>query len=571
MQNGYSPPPDYLDRLISFSSGLLENGRLEVIVKYNGDITVIQSELGAVVELLGQNYAVITGTTEQIKGLYSYPQIEYVELPKTLTYELSNSRYSVCVTRAQGEPYRLTGKNTAIGIIDSGIDYTHPDFITDDGKSRILYIWDQTRDGNAPLGFRSGYEYTNEMLNDALSRDDPYSAVNFRDEIGHGTAVAGIAAGNGRSSNGRERGISPEASLIIVKLGRRGFGAFPRTTELMRGIKYIIDKARELSLPLSINISYGTNDGSHDGNSLFEQYVNEISGEWKSVICVASGNEGDSGHHYSSVITQGKSTDIPFSVTGLSQKIYMTLWKSFSDDMTFRITNPNGESSEIIYPTSRYNVFSLGNTDITVLYGQPTVYTQYQEVFFLFEAKGDRIDSGVWTLGVSGENITSDGRIDIWLPTVEDVSKNTAFSTPDPNVTLTLPSTSERVISVGGYDANTNTASTFSGRGYTRNNVFVKPDITAPAVNVLTTKAGGGYDTFTGTSISAPFVTGAVSLMMEWGIVQGNDIFLYGQRVKAFLQKGARRTQNIPYPNNVWGYGTLCIGNTLDLLSQYDP
>ncbi len=570
MQNGYSLPLDYLDRLISFSPGLLDNGKLEVIVKYSGNIALLESSLGVVVELLGQGYGIITGTTEQIKELYRITEIEYIELPKTLTYELSNSRYSVCVTRAQDEPYMLTGENTAIGILDSGIDYTHLDFRNTDGTSRILYAWDQTRDGNAPAGFRSGYEYTNEMLNDALSENDPYSAVNFKDEIGHGTAVAGIAAGNGRTSGGREKGIAPKANLIIVKLGQRGGGAFPRTTEVMRGIKYIIDKARELALPLCINLSYGTNDGSHDGNSLFEQYINDISGEWKTAICVASGNEGNSGHHYSDVINAGETVVIPFSVSASPRKIYMTLWKNFSDEMTFQLTNPNGESTGIILPTSRYSVFSLGSTDITVLYGQPTNYTQYQEVYFLFEGQGNGINRGIWNLTVNGENIV-DGRIDIWLPTVEDVSSDTAFSFPDPNVTLTLPSTSERVISVGGYDANTNTAAPFSGRGYTRNNVFIKPDITAPAVNILTTKAGGGYDTFTGTSMASPFVTGAVSLMMEWGIVRGNDIFLYGQRVKAFLQKGAKRTQNIAYPNNIWGYGTLCIGNTLDILSQYDP
>ncbi len=569
MTNNNTLPADSLERLIRFTPGLLVDGRLEVIVKYSGDITFLEEALGVEVELLGQGYGIITGTTEQIRNLYSYSQIEYVELPKTLTYELSNSRYSVCVTRVQGEPYNLTGRGTVVGIIDSGIDYTHPDFTNDDGSSRILYIWDQTRDGNVPSGFRSGTEYTNAELNTALQSDDPYSIVNFRDEIGHGTAVSGVAAGNGRSSGGTEKGISPECSLIVVKLGRRGFGAFPRTTEVMRGIKYIIDRSRDANLPVSINLSYGTNDGSHDGNSLFEQYINEIAIEWKSVICVATGNEGNSGHHYSTIITEGNSVDIPFSVVGAPQKIYMTMWKNFSDTMTLRLTSPNDESSVEMIPTQSFYAFSLGNTDITVFYGQPTNYTQYQEIYILFESRGLNVDEGIWTLTVQGESIV-DGLIDIWLPTVEDVTNETAFSFPVPDITLTLPSTSERVISVGGYNADNNTAASFSGRGYTRNDVFIKPDIVAPAVNIFSTRAGGGYELFTGTSIAAPFVTGSASLMMEWGIVRGNDIFLYGQRIKAFLQKGAKRTQNIPFPNNIWGYGTLCLGNTLDLLSQYN-
>ena len=337
----------------------------------------------------------------------------------------------------------------------------------------------------------------------------------------------------------------------------------------MRAIKYVIDKATALNLPLSINLSYGTNNGSHNGNTLFEQYINDAADEWKCVISVATGNEGDAGHHFSAVISEGETLNIPIFVSSTPSKIYMTLWKNFSDTISFRLTSPSNQSSVEIVPTQSYYLFTLSNTDITVFYGQPTNYTQYQEIYFLFESRSFSIPEGIWTLSVTGESIV-DGRFDIWLPTVEDVTNDTSFSTPDINVTLTLPSTAEKVISVGGYNANSNTVAAFSGRGYTRNNVYVKPDVVAPAVNILTTRAGGGYMQFTGTSFASPFVAGAASLLMEWGIVQRNDVFLYGQRVKAFLQKGARRTENIQYPNNIWGYGTLCISNALDLLVLYN-
>ena len=561
-------PINNINSLLRFNPSLLVDGRLEVIVKYNGDILSYSDSFEAI-EILNNSYAIITGTTEQIKSLYSYPNTEYVELPKTLTYELSSSRYSTCVTRAQGEPYNLSGKGTVIAIIDSGIDYTHPDFINDDQTSRILYIWDQTTDGNAPLGFRSGSEYTNEQINQALTNPNPFEILDFRDNIGHGTAVSGIAAGNGSYSDGRERGMAPEASLIVVKLGRKGFGAFPRTTEVMRAVKYSIDKATELNMPLSINLSYGTNNGSHDGNTLFEQYINDASDEWKTVISVATGNEGNAGHHFSYKLSQGETVSIPIFISSTPPKIYMSLWKNFSDTMTFSLVSPSGQTSVQINPTQSLYLFTLQNTDVTVFYGQPTNYTQYQEIYFLFESRNFSITEGIWTLNVTGDSII-DGRFDMWLPTVEDVTNDTSFSNPDVNVTLTLPSTAERVISVGGYNSNNNTIAAFSGRGYTRNNVFVKPDIVAPSVNILTTRAGGGYMQFTGTSFASPFVAGAASLLMEWGIVNGNDGFLYGQRIKAFLQKGARRTQNIQYPNNIWGYGTLCVSNALDLLVSYN-
>ena len=550
---------------LRFDPTLVSNGRLEAIVKYNGDIESISNTVESV-EVLNGSFAIVTGTTEQIRALYYVPIIEYIELPKTLTYELSSSRYSVCASRAQDNPYNLTGRGTAVGIIDSGIDVTHPDFRNQDGTSRISYIWDQSAVGNVPQGFAKGAEYTNEDINAALLSNNPITTYAFTDQVGHGTAVAGVACGNGRQSNGREKGIAPEATIIAVKLGNRGFGAFSRTTEVMRGVKYTLDKAKELGLPLSINLSYGTNNGSHDGNSLFEQYINSAADEWKTTICVATGNEGAAGHHYSAVLSQNEEITIPFSVSGAPKRIYMTLWKNFSDTVYFRLSSPTNESNILITPEQNYYFFNTANTSVSVFYGQPTPLTQYQEVYFLLESQGLSIPEGIWNLTAIGGNII-DGRFDIWLPTVEDVTNDTAFSFPDTDVTLTLPSTAERVISVGGYNANTNTTATFSGRGFTRNDVYVKPDITAPAVNILTTRSGGGYMQFTGTSFASPFVAGACCLLMEWGIVQGNDLFLYGQRLKAFLQKGAKRTQNIPYPNNIWGYGTLCISNTLDLLS----
>lgn len=569
----FSMPFNYEQNLTEFAemeSGYNpETGSWEVIVKYSGDVLRVEAELGVQVEILGEGYAIITLQQEQIPQLYDFKEIEYIEMPRRLALNLNQSLRSSCVTEVQRpEGLNLTGRGMLVGIIDSGIDYTHPDFRNPDGTSRILCLWDQTADGIPPQGFRQGAEYNSDLLNQALASDQPYDIVPSGDEIGHGTAVAGIAAGNGSASGGRERGVAPEASLIIVKLGIRGRQSFARTTEIMRAFKYILDQAEELGIPVAINLSYGTNDGSHDGNSLFERYIDDVSQRWKNAIVVASGNEGSAGHHFSAVINTGEVMEVTFGVGESLSSLYMVLWKEFTDRFTVELILPSGISTGEIFPTESYTARNIDGVAVKVYYGQPTHYNEDQEVHFQIDERTAMIPQGIWRLRIRALDVV-EGRFDIWLPTAEEVGRNTAFTQPSVETTITIPATAFNVISVGGYNAPIQAAAEFSGRGYTRAYVYVKPDLVAPAVGILSARAGGGYDTFTGTSMAAPFVTGAAALIMQWGIVMGNDPFLYGQRVKAFLQKGAVRSSRMSYPNPVWGYGSLCLSNSMSLLVGY--
>jgi len=543
----------------------------EVIVKYNGDIASAAASLGGYTEILNANYAIVTLPLGQLIALYSLPQVEFIELPRTLTFVLSRSLSHACITYVQSETgYDLRGDGVLVGIIDSGIDYTHPDFRNPDGSTRIAAIWDQTIDGAPPPGFLYGTEYTMAEINAALEQADPYSLVPSRDDVGHGTAVAGIAAGNGRASNFVQVGAAPGATLLIVKLGGLSNSNTTRSTEIMRAIRYMYNKAQELNMPLSINLSYGTNLGGHDGDSLFETYIDDMAEGWKSVISVATGNEGAAGHHFSGQVTESTPVTVEFATSGQVTEIYMPIWKDFSDTFSYELISPTGRTTGILLPVQGAVNVVLDNTMIDIYFGQPTHNDPQQEVYFLFRGQGGRaIPQGIWTLRVRGIDVV-DGRFDIWLPTADVVSSETAFLEPDTDVTLTIPSTAYNVISVGGYNSLLGNIADFSGRGYTaRDRVYVKPDLVAPAVAITTARAGGGYDVQTGTSMAAPFVTGSAALMMEWGIVDGNDPFLYGQRVKAFLQKGARRDLPIAFPNPIWGYGTLCLSNAMNLLVEY--
>ncbi|MDR1891599.1 MAG: S8 family serine peptidase [Oscillospiraceae bacterium] len=543
----------------------------EIIVKYHGELSGIAARLDALAEPLGGGFAILTLPVGNIGGLYRFKEIEYAELPKTLFPSLLESARAACVPpvwAGQAGQTGLTGRDVLVGIIDSGIAFSHPAFLDGNGQSRVVYLWDQTANGTPPDGFLHGAEYTRGQINSALAGSPPDGMDPDMDFLGHGTAVAGIAAGGG--NGGGTRGIAPEAELIAVKLG--GDRRFARTTGMMRALHYITIRAEELGKPVAINLSFGTNDGSHEGNSLFEAYVNEVCGRWKSVIVTGTGNEGFARHHYSGAVLSGGVTDVRFTVGPSVYSCYLTLWKNFADDFEFELFAPSGSSAGVFNPADPFRQTVLEGVSLAVFYGQPSFYNESQEFYIGFSRQDLPVTRGVWTLRVSGRQ-SVDGRFEAWLHTLEEVGFGTAFLEPSPFFTLTLPSTTENVLSVGGYNAATDSAADFSGRGRAVENGVTKPDLTAPAVEITAPSNRGGTDVFSGTSIAAPFVTGAVALMMEWGIVRGNDPFLYGQRVKAFLRRGALRRPGIGYPDPVWGYGTLCLQKTMEILEggDYEP
>lgn len=561
---------DLGDLTFSEDSGTDQDGRTEVIVKHSGSIGFIEEAIGAEVEELGAGYAIITLPFSALSRLYSYPEIEYIERSKRLSWSLRVGLSRACISQVQ-EPsgLGLTGAGTAVAIIDSGIDYTHPDFRNPDGTTRILSLWDQTIEGAPPPGFRHGSVYTAEQLNKALASADPFAVVPSRDLVGHGTAVAGVAAGNGRAGGGQEMGVAPQAALIVVKLGTRGRASFARTTEFMRALKFVIDRAEEARLPVAVNISFGTNDGSHSGFSLFETFINDQALRWKTVIVVATGNEGAAGHHVRGQAQQGVPMDVEFAVAPGINTLIVSGWKNFADTFSIEFISPGGQSTGAVTNPDIQRTANLEGVLVRVQYSQPTHYSSDQGFYIRMQAPGrETIPQGLWRIRIVPEQVV-DGRFDIWLPTAEEVGSRTAFTRPDTDITLTLPSTAMRVISVGGYNQSIDARVGFSGRGYTRDGGFVKPDMVAPAVNIVSPRPGGGYDSLTGTSLAAPFVTGSAALMMEWGIVRGGDVFLYGQRVKAFLIKGARHPIEESYPNTYWGYGALCLSDTMNYVLQY--
>lgn len=530
----------------------------DLIVKYSGDLNPIR-ELGIGVVELQNEYAILTVKENLIDRLTEFSQIEFIEKPKRLFFGVENGKIASCIPPVQRSPYNLTGRGVLVGIIDSGIDYANPVFRNVDGTTRIRSLWDQSLSENPPEGYLIGTEYTSEVINEALrqpTKEAQRQIVPSQDISAHGTAVAGVAAGNSEEY----RGVAYESELIVVKLGIPKMNGFPRTTELMQAIDYVVKKALEYGQPVAINISFGNTYGAHDGNSLLEQYIQSISNRWKNVICIGTGNEGNAAGHVSGVLSENEEVEIELAVQENESTLNVQVWKSYFDELEVSIETPSGVRIGPIQEMLGSQRFRIGETEILLYYGEPSPYTIDQEIYIDFLPRTDYVTSGVWKIILTPREIVS-GNYALWLPSANVLNKGTEFLFPNVQGTLTIPSTAFRTIGVGAYNSETMTYADFSGRGA---GARIKPDLVAPGVDILAPVPGGGFREFSGTSFATPFVTASAALLMQWGIVQGNDPYLYGEKVKAYFQRGAKEILGFSeYPNQVVGYGALCVKDSL--------
>lgn len=535
--------------------------RWELIIKYSGELQLPPSV--SVLPLYG-GYAIISIPETEIESLSKNPQIEYIEKPKNLVLSLYEARAASCITPVQIPPLSLTGKGIIVGIVDSGIDIFHPDFRNEDGTTRILELWDQTipNEEDSNFFYNRGKIFNREEINQALINND--RSFPSRDPSGHGTHVAGIAAGNGRASQGEQKGVAPESELLIVKLGNTFPDGFPRTTELMLGMDYCVRKAADLNMPLALNISFGNSYGSHDGSSLLETFIDNLSNLGRTTIAIGSGNEGNKGRHAAGKLMEQIPMQIELAVSPNETSLNVQLWKNYVDTFQFRLVAPSGASVVLTEQSIGAYRDVLDRTQLLWYFGEPAPYSVSQEIYLeMIPLPGNTyIQSGIWKFEFTPVDIV-DGRFDLWLPSGNAINPSTNFLVPSPDVTLTIPSTASNPITVAAYNSNTDSFASFSGQGFTGLSL-PKPDIAAPGVDITSTAPGGGYTQNTGTSMATPFVTGSAALLMEYGIIQGRDPYLYGQKVKAYLQKGARHLPAVQnYPSPQIGWGVLCLKDSI--------
>jgi len=592
-------PEPVREKSLNLNVGFTEETRTwELIVKYNGDLREAVSGLAVMAEELIAGYGLLTVPEDLVEAVSRLPQIEYVEKPKRLFFSMADGKEVSCVLPVTKRQPFLSGKGILLAVIDSGIDYTNRNFRNADGSTRILALWDQTVSPDAekeffpPEGFQTGTEFTREQINAALREADPlrqYELVPSRDSSGHGTAVAGIAAGTavnvtsgaagfaddgtggaaGFADNSYE-GVAPESELLIVKLGTPRENSFPRTTEMMRAVTYVVRKAQRLNRPVAINLSFGNTYGAHDGSSLLERFLDNAAEIGRTVICVGSGNEGASAGHREGRVNLGETAATELSVGAYETAFSVQLWKTYTDVFRITLRSPGGQ--EFAFSTEKGGeiTWEAEQTRILIYVGEPSPYAVEQEIYFDFIPENLYISPGIWSFFTGTQE--KESSFYFYLPSQAARNQNTRFFEPNPNLTLTIPSTASKVITVGAYDSTYDAYADFSGRGYRYAERDIgllaagaaKPDLAAPGVNITAPDIYGGYQSFTGTSFATPFVTGAAALLMEWGIVHGNDAFLYGEKVKAYLRRGARKIRGEEfYPNDRVGYGALCVADSI--------
>lgn len=515
------------------------------------------------------------------QGYYSVPKL--YGLMDTTSFDASG------ITATLNQPLlNVRGQGVLIGFLDTGIDYLRENFKASGGRTRIAAVWDQTiqsvnyeEDTGEAAGTEQydreqvqgmvqyGTVYTREDINAALAAEregqNPYDIVPSRDENGHGTFLAGVAAA---SETADYIGAAPEAEILMVKLKPakkylRDFYLLPERveayseTDMMMGVRFLQQYAIREKKPLVICVGLGTASGSRTGALPFADLLNTLARQVNTVVVTCTGNEANNRTHTSGLaVSDTEPSEIEITVGADERGFVMEIWAESLDILSVAITSPSGERISRIparIDTGGVYNFLLERSQVAVNYRVVESASGYEVIFMRFINPAQ----GIWKIHVySLTNIV--GRYNAWLPLKQFLSGDTYFLNSNPSTTLTEPGAAERVISVGAYNHITDASYVASGRGYTATGL-VKPDFVAPGVDVYGVRAGGGYTTRTGTSVAAAHAAGAAALLLTWGVTDGNLPYMGTNEVKSVLIRGAKRENNTVYPNNIYGYGKMDV------------
>ena len=560
---------------------IISNEYADLIIDYNNELNSYNVLPNISVNRIDANYAVahipVSNMTPDSIYRFNYSAIPscfgLMSDPSFLSSSSSDS-YEITQVGDKSDS-ELRGQGVLVGFVDTGIDYMNQVFKHEDNSSRIISIWDQTIDSetNYPEDFYYGTEFVQEQINLALQSDNPLDIVPSTDDIGHGTMMAGIAAGFQVEEDGYI-GIAPDAEFVIVKLKSakpylKEFFLIPeeavcyQENDIMFGVNYLLKVARKLNRPIAICIGVGSSQGAHSGRGKSSSYINLVGSRVGTAIVVAAGNEGNVGHHYYGEIKSSVGYEnVELNVGENERGFTLEFWGNAPNTFVMDLFAPNGEY------VSRIPAFVERTKTILITYQETSIIVdnQMQE-----QVTGDQLIifrfqnpmAGVWLFQIYGTgNLLS--KFHIWLPIQEFITKDTLFLNPDPYTTITAPGNVSLAITITAYDHINQSLYDYASLGYTVLNV-VKPDLAAPGVNLYCPTVGNQFVRRSGSSLAAAYTTGVVAMLFEWGIIRENLIPMNSVVVKRMLVNGAKRNPQITYPNREVGYGILDISSTLNL------
>ncbi len=558
---------DYMSILLDYIPGEEErSGDWYCYRQIDGALGVYYMDIARALPLSPANY--LYRYIPQLYGLGGFPAMggrEFDPAPLEISGILAQQR----------PPLELTGRSVVMAFLDTGISYENPVFRFSDGSSRILAIWDQTdQGGKAPEGIGYGSEYTREQINEALLSENPRSIVPQRDENGHGTAVASVAAGSRLEEGAAFAGAAPDADLVVVKLrpAKRYLRDFYQiaagvpaysTDDIMFAVKYVQRFAVPLYQPLVVCLGIGTSLGSHTGGSLLSEYLQSVASRVSHAVVIGGGNEGNTAGHFRSVLEE-EETKAEIRVGENVRGFTAELWGTLPAVFRISVRSPGGE---LIPETD----FRLGaSVDYTFVYEKTRVQIDYMpneintgnELILL---RFTLPSPGVWTIGVRGIRSLSGSIFDLWLLPKQFLDGEVSFLAPDPDVTLTMPAYTEDAVTVTSYNSGNGSFFFRSGRGFSRTGK-IKPDLAAPGVGVST--VNGPYS---GGSMAAALTAGAAAQLFQWCVYENNYRRISGRGIRGFLSRGAREERLEEYPSRLWGYGRLDMRRTFDEIAGNYP
>lgn len=559
---------------------IVSNEYMDLFIQYNGNQNILEQFNEFSVQTIDPGFAVIYLPLSQVT-----PQIVtefgYLAIPKCYTLTSFQSLAASGIIGIRGTTaLDLRGEGVVVGIIDTGIDYTNPIFLNQNGTTKIIEIWDQTIETEDfpeikfPPYF--GTVYTSEQINEALNSSNPLEIVPSIDENGHGTMLAGIAAGSEDVRNNFS-GVVPDAELLIVKLKQAkenliDFYSIPpdvpcyQENDIIWAFQYLVETARKFNRPIAICIGLGTSQGSHDNNGLLNTTVS-IGGDCPGVaVSIAAGNEANLSRHFYSVLNLNETITVELNVGPDETGFTMELWGDPPMIYTMDILTPSGEYIPAILQRLRESLtasFVYNQTILHIDYIMIEQNSGKQIIMFRFKNP----EPGIWKFQVSGRG-DLDGAFHIWLPSGDFITPDTYFLVSNPYTTITSPGNSIVPITVAAYNSLIGSLYTDSGRGYSTSNI-INPDLAAPGVNIQCPTLDQQFTTLTGTSAAAAHVAGITAMILEWGIVQNNYPGLDTVGIKKFLLRGAKRRDLLLYPNQEWGYGIIDVFNSYNIFRTY--